>query len=140
MKIVVEILIILGFCVSAYLKEYDYNIIIVDWSKEAHSMYQTARKDVPAVGHTVALFIDKLAHQTGLRLAELHLVGHSLGAHISGVAGLSVKSGRIMRVTGENILKESFPLEDSVSRVAVFSASTNSLQLRDYAKYRATLG
>ncbi|BES94556.1 Lipase [Nesidiocoris tenuis] len=85
---------------EAYLNEYHYNIINVDWSVDAHSVYWTARNDVPAVGIMVAQFIDQFCAQTGLRPEQLHVIGHSLGAHIAGVAGVNVKSGKLMRVTG----------------------------------------
>uniref|UniRef100_A0A146MBK9 Pancreatic triacylglycerol lipase n=2 Tax=Lygus hesperus TaxID=30085 RepID=A0A146MBK9_LYGHE len=85
---------------EAYLNKGDYNVINVDWSKDARSLYNTARNDVPAVGKVVAKFIDRLVAETRVKAELLHIVGHSLGAHIAGVAGLNIQSGLLMRVTG----------------------------------------
>ncbi|CAH2101478.1 unnamed protein product [Euphydryas editha] len=40
------------------------------------------------------------ARRRGLKLSKTHLIGHSLGAQAAGVAGSSIKSGRVSRITG----------------------------------------
>ena len=73
------------------------NIIIVDWSALgtpntgtllAPAFYDLAVNNVPIVGRTVAEFLVFLMEQKALRSPkDIHLVGHSLGAHVSGMAG-----------------------------------------------------
>lgn len=84
---------------QAYLHLYDYNIITVDWSVVSTYNYLTARNDVAEMGKLIAQFIDKL-RQTGLILDQIHMIGHSLGAHVAGVAGRNILSGKLPRITG----------------------------------------
>ena len=46
-------------------------------------------------------FIDYLINTTGSAICLFHLIGHSAGAHLCGVAGALVTSGRIPRITGK---------------------------------------
>lgn len=54
---------------------------------------------VPEVGLEVAGVLQVLRDAAGLRLEMLHLVGHSLGAHVSGFAA-KYFNGSIARITG----------------------------------------
>lgn len=73
--------------VLAYLQNGDYNVIIVDWGKLARNLnYAYAVHYVKYVGKYVALAIDfLLAH--GMNPNTTTLIGHSLGAHVIGLAG-----------------------------------------------------
>lgn len=73
---------------SAYLGQGDYNVITVDWNAYASKDYITARTKVVAVGSYIGLMIDYLEN-IGMSLDDLIVVGHSLGAHIAGVASRS---------------------------------------------------
>ncbi|KAK9507399.1 hypothetical protein O3M35_007262 [Rhynocoris fuscipes] len=85
---------------NAYLIEYNTNVIVVDWFKYSHQGYLTARLKVPYLGDKVAAFIDELCLKYNISSNSIHIVGHSLGAHIAGFAGPAVKSGIIARITG----------------------------------------
>lgn len=63
----------------------DYNVIVVDWSKITLRPYIWAASHVKKVGQYVASMIDFLETQ-GLNLNTTTLVGHSLGAHVMGLA------------------------------------------------------
>ncbi|XP_063235180.1 pancreatic triacylglycerol lipase-like [Bacillus rossius redtenbacheri] len=76
----------------------DYNVIEVDWSAGASALYPVARGHVVEVGARVAKLLDALV-ASGLSSARLHLIGHSLGAHIAGVAANRFR-GKVARVTG----------------------------------------
>lgn len=59
--------------------------MVVNWSAGSDTYnYIAARRRVPQVGSHVANFIDFLVIAGGLKLADLTVIGHSLGAHISG--------------------------------------------------------
>ncbi|XP_020717837.1 phospholipase A1-like [Ceratitis capitata] len=86
---------------DAYLSKGDYNIISVDWRKDASSLnYAYSASRVPEVGKIVAGMIDFLYQQGSITFDRLHVIGHSLGAQISGFAGKDVTSGRIQKITG----------------------------------------
>lgn len=87
---------------SAFLDVADVNVIVVDWSGPAGGLYTTSVNAVPDVGRHVGYFITFLFNTAGGNWNNVHLSGHSLGAHVMGNAGRQV-SGRAMRVTGNNI-------------------------------------
>jgi len=86
----------------------DINLIAVNWQYGASTLnYIVARQEVFAVGGLVAQFIDFLVREGGLKLESLQLIGHSLGAHVCGIAGKNVTSGKIPKIIG---LDPAFPL------------------------------
>lgn len=66
------------------------NYVAVNWRDGADTVnYFYARNRVNAVAEQVARFIDFLADKMRLRLSkDLHVIGHSLGAHVSGIGML----------------------------------------------------
>ncbi|XP_014244417.1 pancreatic triacylglycerol lipase-like isoform X2 [Cimex lectularius] len=92
---------------DTYLDVGDYNIIIFDWSNDANKSYRFAKTAVTKAGKIVASFIDSLVKKHKVKSEDLHLIGHSLGAHVSGVAGYFTTTGQIGRITG---LDPSLPL------------------------------
>ena len=76
------------------------NVIAVDWSKGAKGPnYFQAVANTRVVGAQIATMI-KTLQQVGLKLADVHLVGHSLGAHTVGYAGEKFTTTQIGRITG----------------------------------------
>lgn len=76
------------------------NVICVDWSTGASSMwYPNSRDNTRVVGKIIGKMIEQLVNNTGARLEDMHIIGHSLGAHIAGYAGEALK-GKVGRVTG----------------------------------------
>lgn len=76
------------FFTDAYFKKgsHNVNLIAVNWRDGADTVdYAGARHRVNRVGSYVAQFIDFLVDRGKLNLKELVLVGHSLGAHVSGI-------------------------------------------------------
>lgn len=83
-----------------FLESEDVNVIIVDWGKIAkHIDYFVVAEQTYEVGSYVGKLLDFLVLQ-GCDLKSFHLVGHSLGAHVSGFAGAAVKTGKPGRITG----------------------------------------
>ncbi|XP_018564962.1 pancreatic triacylglycerol lipase [Anoplophora glabripennis] len=83
---------------SAALDTFNLNVIIVDWGKFAKNLYLVARNAVPEIGKFVGEFIQSLSSTHNIPLSKISMVGHSLGAHISGIAGryLGGKVGNIV--------------------------------------------
>ncbi|CAD0194674.1 unnamed protein product [Chrysodeixis includens] len=84
---------------QAFLAVQDCNVIVVDWRGVASSLYNTAAKAVPNVGQHIGNFLVWLINNAGGNWNNVHLVGHSLGAHAVGSAGRQA-GGRPSRVTG----------------------------------------
>lgn len=61
--------------------------------------YITAVANCVAVGKYTAALVEYLVAK-GLPLSKVHLIGHSLGAHMAGNTASNIKVGRITRLTG----------------------------------------
>ncbi|CAL1289443.1 unnamed protein product, partial [Larinioides sclopetarius] len=80
------------------LELYKYNVIIVDWTKYNQPPYIQAAVNTLQIGHKLATLIRFLENNKGVDPKNVHLIGHSLGAHVSGVAGDQIPN--IGRITG----------------------------------------
>ncbi|XP_040419847.1 inactive pancreatic lipase-related protein 1-like [Cygnus olor] len=76
----------------------DVNCICVDWSKGSKCQYTQASNNVRVVGAEIAYFINVLTEQYGYSPAQVHIIGHSLGAHVAGEAGR--RRPGVGRITG----------------------------------------
>jgi hypothetical protein len=77
------------------------NVIGVDWSKGAKMPnYQMAVANTRVVGAIVAYFIDRLVELKNTSADKMNLIGHSLGAHVSGFAGQRINSPKLAQITG----------------------------------------
>ncbi|XP_046396793.1 phospholipase A1-like isoform X2 [Ischnura elegans] len=104
---------------DAYLHSMDCNVVVVDWSiLSLNHLYPEAKRNTVPVGHYMAKFIDFVAREMGVDVGDLKLVGHSLGAHVMGIAGKNVQSGKLGRITGP-----SYSLSDPSDRLAVGDAT-----------------
>jgi hypothetical protein len=81
--------------------------------------YIAAVENTRVVGAHIGELIEFLVAQTGARLAEFHLIGHSLGAHTAGFAGQSITTGKVGRITGlyYSVEEASVGLDPCVFRV-----------------------
>lgn len=73
-----------------YLAEHSRSnttIIAVDWSRHATGLYSSAVNSIPDVGRIVGLMVLELSDTHNIPLSNFHLIGHSLGAHLSGFSG-----------------------------------------------------
>lgn len=74
----------------------EMNVIVVDWAGGSLPLYTQATANTRLVGLEVAFLVRKLQKNYGLRPEDVHMIGHSLGAHTAGYAGeLIPKLGRI---------------------------------------------
>ncbi|KAH8306413.1 hypothetical protein KR018_010771, partial [Drosophila ironensis] len=84
---------------KAWLSTGDYNVFVVDWAR-ARAEYITAVAGVSGAGRKVGEMIKYLQRHHGLRYDTLHVIGHSLGAHVAGHAGKTVGSKKIAVIVG----------------------------------------
>jgi len=92
------------------------NVIVVNWGLLSGSKtlphanaivtaahYTTVLGNVGPAGQRLADFINFLRLNRGIQFSNVHIIGHSLGAHIAGYAGVCIKrdyNGLLGRITG----------------------------------------
>lgn len=72
---------------------------MVDWGNAANVNYILASYNVAMVGRVLTQFLNFLISE-GVSMDDVHLIGHSLGAHVVGIAGAYVSQGPIDTITG----------------------------------------
>ncbi|XP_028129787.1 endothelial lipase-like [Diabrotica virgifera virgifera] len=85
---------------NALLKKYDINFFVFDWSLASNStFYISSFLQTERVGRYLADFMEKFSMTGLLDFNRTTLCGHSLGAHVAGVAGTDL-GGRLYQVVG----------------------------------------
>lgn len=86
---------------TAYVDVGGYNVISVDWGILAGNRnYMLPAMFSSKIGSRLAKVLDNIVTLGIVRPKDIHLIGHSLGAHVAGACGSSFKSGKIGRITG----------------------------------------
>ncbi|KAF2902054.1 hypothetical protein ILUMI_04153 [Ignelater luminosus] len=80
------------------LKAEDLNVVVVDWAGGSLPLYTQATANTRLVGLELGYFINYLVKNYGLDADDVHIIGHSLGAHTAGYAGSMVPG--LGRITG----------------------------------------
>ncbi|XP_074855666.1 pancreatic lipase-related protein 2-like [Carettochelys insculpta] len=76
----------------------DVNCIAVDWETGAMYTYVNAVNNIRVVGAEIAYFIKALMTMFHYSPSQIHIIGHSLGAHAAGEVGRRIRG--IKRITG----------------------------------------
>ncbi|XP_061855876.1 hepatic triacylglycerol lipase [Colius striatus] len=77
------------------------NVIIADWLTFAHQHYPIAVQNTRYIGQEIADFLEWLEESIQFSRSNVHLIGYSLGAHVSGFAGSYISgTNKIGRITG----------------------------------------
>jgi len=87
------------------------NVLVADWGPVANLDYPTSRFAVKKVARVLAKLLEEFLQRHGISLDGVHVIGHSLGAHIAGRIGRHF-NGTLGRVTG---LDPALPLFSSRS-------------------------
>ncbi|KAK3095148.1 hypothetical protein FSP39_010814 [Pinctada imbricata] len=83
---------------KALLKKGDFNIIVVDWRGGSQWPYEQAAGNSILVGEELAVLLSYIHSSGHINYADVHIIGHSLGAQIAAQAGESTL-GKIGRIT-----------------------------------------
>ncbi|RXG69722.1 Pancreatic lipase-related protein 2 [Armadillidium vulgare] len=89
--------------IGEFLRADEENIIAVDWSKGANPPYAQAVANIRVVGVQLARLIYIMIRYGDVNPSAVHLIAHSLGAHLSGYCGSFLKEIygiTIPRITG----------------------------------------
>ncbi|XP_058702531.1 hepatic triacylglycerol lipase [Poecile atricapillus] len=77
------------------------NVIVADWLTLAHQHYPIAVQNTRTTGQEIAQFVEWLEESVQFSRSNVHLIGYSLGAHVSGFAGSFINgTKKIGRITG----------------------------------------
>lgn len=76
----------------------DFNVIVVDWGSGAKWPYEQAAGNGFLVGAELAALMTYLRDHAHIKFSDVHIIGHSLGAQVAGLAGHSLT--KIGRITG----------------------------------------
>ena len=78
-------------------------MITVDWGNGAGFPYSQAAANTRLVGAEVAQLIQTLLDHFDVSASDIHIIGHSLGAHVAGYTGSMIQG--IGRITGMDEVK-----------------------------------
>ena len=70
--------------VKALLDVGDYNVVYVDWTGGSLGLYSQAVANARLAGLEIAHLVKFLVQHTKMHPKDVHLIGHSLGAHLAG--------------------------------------------------------
>ncbi|KAG5898203.1 hypothetical protein JTB14_005583 [Gonioctena quinquepunctata] len=85
---------------ESYMHYADFNVIVMDWSPiSGYGFYAIPMRATHEIANYYAELLNYLIDEIGINPQDIHLIGHSLGAHISGFAGRKVVNGKIGRIT-----------------------------------------
>uniref|UniRef100_A0A8C2NZ12 Hepatic triacylglycerol lipase n=1 Tax=Capra hircus TaxID=9925 RepID=A0A8C2NZ12_CAPHI len=77
------------------------NVGLAEWVTLAHNHYTTAVRNTRLVGQEIAALLQWLQESVQFSPSHVHLIGYSLGAHVSGFAGSYMsRKHKIGRITG----------------------------------------
>uniref|UniRef100_A0A2K6KT48 Triacylglycerol lipase n=1 Tax=Rhinopithecus bieti TaxID=61621 RepID=A0A2K6KT48_RHIBE len=96
---------LIDMCKNLFKVE-EVNCICVDWKKGSQTTYTQAANNARVVGAQVAQMLDILSTEYSYPPSKVHLIGHSLGAHVAGEAGS--KTPGLSRITGLDPVEASF--------------------------------
>lgn len=78
-------------------------MITVDWGRIAgNKNYMYPVMMTSKIGSRLAKVLDNIVELGMIGPEDIHVIGHSLGAHIAGACGSVFMSGSIGRITGKN--------------------------------------
>ncbi|CAD7080185.1 unnamed protein product [Hermetia illucens] len=103
-----------------YLARGDFNVIVMDWSEAADDLnYILSSFRTEPAGKKLANFIKFLVKNAGLDTNNTYLIGHSLGAHVVGVAGKQLQEKKINTIFGLDAALPLFPYGSTSRRLDI---------------------
>ncbi|CAD7080186.1 unnamed protein product [Hermetia illucens] len=103
-----------------YLARGCFNVIVMDWSEAADDLnYILSSYRTEPAGKKLANFIKFLVKNAGLDTNNTYLIGHSLGAHVVGIAGKQLQEKKINTIFGLDAALPLFPYGADSKRLAI---------------------
>ncbi|XP_017787287.1 PREDICTED: pancreatic triacylglycerol lipase-like [Nicrophorus vespilloides] len=106
---------------DAILSKHDVNVFLLDWSKFSSLFYTTSVVAVPKIGAVFGNAIENLMEKYGMSYEQIHLCGHSLGAHVVGAIGATM-GGNADRIIATDPALPLFWLNDTEKRLDISDA------------------
>jgi hypothetical protein len=89
--------------IHEYAEQEDINVVILDWRRDATNIwYPQAAANTRSIGAYTALVFDNLAKSGGSG-SRMWCVGHSLGSHVCGHAGMRKTLDRVTDEKNDSI-------------------------------------
>lgn len=76
----------------------DYNIFAIDWAPYAFMGYMKAISVVQDIGFLLGEFIINVTKSFAIRPKDVHIIAHSLGAHIAGFSGKYIQYSTVVQL------------------------------------------
>ncbi|KAF6211246.1 hypothetical protein GE061_014363 [Apolygus lucorum] len=87
-------------------RDQEYNIVVIDWSSMSYEPYFLTRFRLISIVQSTVALLRRLQKNYGVKMKDIHIIGHSLGAHIAGITGHMLNSEddegepKLGRITG----------------------------------------
>ncbi|XP_033111057.1 pancreatic triacylglycerol lipase-like [Anneissia japonica] len=85
---------------TEFLNNGNFNVIRVGWGPGARELYGQSSANTRIVGAEISYLLDKFKELYGYTADKVHVIGHSLGAHVAGYAGERQLNPKLGRITG----------------------------------------
>lgn len=80
----------------------NYNVICVDWKQYSTDiLYAVAKARAKHIAKDIANVLSRITNNMTEGIEDMHLIGHSMGAHIVGFVGKRL-TNLIPRITGDS--------------------------------------
>ncbi|KAH9523776.1 Pancreatic lipase- protein 2 [Bulinus truncatus] len=122
----------------ALLQNSPMNVIVVDWGSGAGFPYSRAVANARLVAAQTARLLRVIFQVTGSSPDSVHLIGHSLGAHVAGYVGTIIQD--ISRITGLDPAQPNFSGLQPVVRLDPSDASFVDVIHTDAVPYDTVKG
>merc|ERR1719495_1252396 len=89
------------------------NVFLVGWQAGSFEEYHVSVAYTDIVGAAIAEFIHILEDETLTSRTRIHLIGHSLGGHVSAEAGKRLQNPKLARISGMDVPDYGFVASDT---------------------------
>ncbi|XP_055626611.1 pancreatic triacylglycerol lipase-like [Toxorhynchites rutilus septentrionalis] len=83
---------------NAYAVQNEHNILLADWANASSTSYGQERQMVRFLGFEIGSILSEFMQRMSIEHGQVHVIGHSLGAHIAGNVGKFFQ-GKLGRIT-----------------------------------------
>lgn len=73
--------------IEAYFNSKDVTLIALDWNEHALANYIRSVRAIQKIGEIIGEFLVRMNRFQNIPYENMHVIGHSLGAHMSGFTG-----------------------------------------------------